>query len=179
MTPPNPATDTHAALHAGIPAAAAWPANGAVVQVVGLGSPHGDDQLGWLVADALARRIESARICGVASRCAGSPAQVLDWLEGSRRLVLVDACTGLTAAGQVVHCRWPAVSFDCLRGGGSHNFTVWQTLELAARLQALPPQIDVWCVEGTQFAAGQPLSEAMSRAVAPTAEAIWQTLIEP
>jgi hydrogenase maturation protease len=153
--------------------------NASAIQIVGIGSPHGDDQIGWLVADNLARRIASFGSRSITSRRGRSPAQILDWLEGAQRLVVIDACVGLGTPGQVIHFRWPAITFDRLRGGGSHDFSLWQTLTIAAQLQALPPVIDVWCVEGRQFESGQPLSASMSLAIAPAADVIWATLQEP
>jgi hydrogenase maturation protease len=148
------------------------------IQIVGIGSPHGDDQVGWLVADNLTRRIASFGNRYITSRRVRSPAQILDWLDGIRRLVVVDACVGLGTPGQVIHSRWPTIAFDRLRGGGSHDFSLWQTLVVAAELKTLPPVIDVWCVEGLRFESGQPLSAGVSLAIVSAADAIWATLRE-
>ena len=43
--------------------------------VVGVGSHHGDDQAGWLVADLLAASASE----DVAVRKAKTPAEILDW----------------------------------------------------------------------------------------------------
>jgi hydrogenase maturation protease len=147
----------------------------AVVQIVGVGSPHGDDQVGWRVADELASRIDDRGLTHVASRRARSPAQILDWLEGTKRLIVIDACSGLASPGQILHRRWPAIELDQLRCG-SHNFSLLQTLAVAAQLQVLPPQIDVWCIEGTQFEADQPLSKSVLQTIPATADEIGRTL---
>lgn len=155
-----------------------WP-NVVAIEIVGIGSPHGDDQIGWMVADNLAQRIASFGNRYITSRRARSPAQILDWLDGTRRLVVIDACVGLGTPGQVFHSRWPTIAFERLRCGGSHDFSLWQTLSIAVQLNELPPLIDVWCVEGRQFESGQPLSAGVSVAIVSTADMILATLREP
>ena len=80
------------------------------VLVAGLGSPHGDDQAGWLVAELLLKKAsgtvgvseaqdenlmpESSRhlFQDVVVRRALIPLDVLDWLEGVDVLHICDAC---------------------------------------------------------------------------------------
>ena len=45
--------------------------------IVGVGSSHGDDQFGWLVAEQLAARA----ILRIVVRRRLSPADISDWLE--------------------------------------------------------------------------------------------------
>jgi len=80
------------------------------VLVAGLGSPHGDDQAGWLVAEQVLKNVsgtleaseaqeenlmsESSRqlFPQVIVRRAMIPLDVLDWLEGVDVLHICDAC---------------------------------------------------------------------------------------
>src|SRR5688572_26163325 len=48
--------------------------------VVGIGSDHGDDRVGWLVADALQTRAPA----DVSVRHAKTPLDLLDWLDEIR-----------------------------------------------------------------------------------------------
>jgi hydrogenase maturation protease len=129
--------------------------------IVGLGSAHGDDQFGWLAADQIAHEIELRRFAHVAVHLATSPAQLLDWLPGIDQLLLIDACRLSGRAGEMLEFDWPAAEIEQLSGGGSHSFSVWQTLNLASKLGALPRRCHLWGAAGERFAANQPLSPSL------------------
>lgn len=78
---------------------------------VGVGSPHGDDRAGWLVADALsdlfgtdvstqasgtlnAGGLPSRKYPSLAIRKTCIPADLLDWLDGAAKLIICDALCG-------------------------------------------------------------------------------------
>jgi len=60
------------------------------ILVVGVGSSHGDDQVGWFVAKELMQR--SMRNCQV--RIAATPLEILNWLEDFTLVHVIDACQG-------------------------------------------------------------------------------------
>ena len=144
--------------------------------VAGLGSPHGDDQFGWLVADRLAIELEQRAMAAVAVRRAGSPVQVLDWLDGCERLFLVDACRG-ELPGEFHSVHWPAAEIERFRGSGSHDYTISQALELASRLGKLPCEVRLWCAAGAQFSAGQPISPRLLAVAREVADDVLQALL--
>jgi hydrogenase maturation protease len=129
--------------------------------VVGLGSPHGDDQFGWVVADRLAAETRRRHLSQVIVRRALSPSQLLDWLHGIDQLLLIDACRGQSSPAELFRLEWPAAGIEKFRGSGSHDYSVWQTLELASRLGSLPRKCHLWCAGGWQFDPGQPLSPSL------------------
>jgi hydrogenase maturation protease len=86
---------------------------------------------------------------------------LLDWLDGLDRLFLIDACQGLVPPGQFMHINWPGDEWRRVRGSGSHDYSVSQTFELAARLDNLPRQCRLWCAPGSQFNAETTLSPAL------------------
>jgi hydrogenase maturation protease len=111
---------------------------------VGLGSPHGDDQVGWLVAE----RLDAGPPPGWAVRRATVPLDLFDWLGGIGRLVLCDACTGGGRPGQLHRWRWPdATIAGLLRPLGSHDFGLQDVLRLADTLGELPPETVLWGIE--------------------------------
>ncbi len=77
---------------------------------VGLGSPHGDDQIGWLIADRLAA--ERGLPGTVAVRKAAIPLDLLDWLEGVDCLHVCDALQGPTTFGEVQRWEWADASLS-------------------------------------------------------------------
>jgi hydrogenase maturation protease len=63
--------------------------------IVGIGSPHGDDQIGWRIAEAL---MAEHRV-GWIIRTARSPTDLLAWLDDKvERLVICDACDGFESS---------------------------------------------------------------------------------
>ena len=135
--------------------------------VVGLGSSHGDDGLGWRVAEQLAAH---CRDPGVTIRRALSPADILDWLDEAERLIVCDACQDLGAPGRVHHWLWPDDGLAEVRFGGSHDLGLWAALELAERLGLLPAEVSIWCAEGIAFGPGQPMSPPVQAAAAELVE---------
>ena len=57
--------------------------------VVGIGSPYGDDQAGWIIVQQL-RNLHNSTHSTI--RQAAAPANVLDWLDKVERLIICDAC---------------------------------------------------------------------------------------
>lgn len=112
--------------------------------VVGVGSAHGDDQFGWLVAQHLASGSADG---GAVVRSARSPAELLDWLAGCERLIVCDACRGLGSPGAIHSWVWPEVPRRALRTAGTHDLGLAAALELAEQLRLLPAETQIWCVE--------------------------------
>ncbi len=135
---------------------------------VGLGSPHGDDQIGWLVADRLAQAPDLS--CSVTIRKAAVPLDLLDWLDGIEILHLCDAAETSKAIGELDRWDWQAAGADSfssrqllpflqrLPARGSHDFELPSVLDLAAKLHRLPARIIVWTIAGHRFEPGECLS---------------------
>src|SRR5688572_16353280 len=123
--------------------------------IVGIGSPHGDDQIGWRVAEALA-----AHSCpGWSIRTARSPAELLAWLDDKvKRLVVCDACYGSAPLGELHVWSWPAPEIRFASVSGSHDLSLPSVLELAQELGRLPPCVVICAVEVKQHAPGEGLS---------------------
>ena len=107
---------------------------------VGLGSPRGDDRLGWIVAEELGRRGRT----DVMVRQAAAPADLLDWLPGVNRLLICDACMSPGASGTILRFDWPDGRLATLDFAGTHDLNLPAVLELADRLNLLPPRTTIW-----------------------------------
>jgi hydrogenase maturation protease len=112
--------------------------------IVGIGSPHGDDQTGWLLADLLAMDARHA----FEVRKAKTPIRLLDWLDKVGRLIICDACRGLGRVGKVRRWTWPTSDLPELAWSGTHDLTLPAVLTLADRLGRLPKQVVLWVIEG-------------------------------
>jgi|GEM_PF-522735 len=146
--------------------------------IVGIGSPHGDDQIGWRVADALRSVVSPA----IDVREASTPSQLLDWLDGIDRLIVCDACQArrrvsidLDGDGETLSLhrwQWPTLQVSMLRSAGSHSFGLPQVLQLAERLGRLPQEVIVFGVEGRQFDAFSKLTPDIEDLISNTVQAI-------
>lgn len=125
---------------------------------VGIGSPHGDDRAGWVVAESLREQ----NLPGVDVRQAATPSQLLDWLGPFDRLVVADAYlagSGSPDRSGLKRWNWPTYSVAVLRSANSHAFGLPQVLQLAERLGALPRNVVVFGIAGANFSAFGELSK--------------------
>jgi hydrogenase maturation protease len=130
--------------------------------IFGLGSAHGDDQLGWLVAERLAAEVSHP---GFAVRRGTSPCELLDLLDGLDRLIVCDACEPLGAPGTIHRWRWPDLPIARFHSSGSHDMSLVDALRLAEQLRVLPPIVTVAAAEMESAGSMAPLSTAMQVAV--------------
>jgi hydrogenase maturation protease len=110
---------------------------------VGIGSDHGNDRVGWLVAEQLL----SLQIPGLTVRRAKSPTDLLDWLDGIEWLGICDACCGAGPDGHWYRWEWPEINAQFDRPSGTHLYGLSETLHLAARISLLPPKVLLWGIE--------------------------------
>jgi hydrogenase maturation protease len=132
------------------------------VRVIGLGSPFGDDGIGWRAAELLAAGPLPTAV-EVAS-CAAPASGLLPRLRGVQRVLLLDGVRGAASPGDVVRC-----TRADLRAGvsalSSHGVDLGTLLDLAEALGELPPVVELWGVEVDPGAVAGPL-EVLSPAVA-------------
>ena len=133
------------------------------VRILGIGSPSGDDQAGWLVVDALlAEGVQVGE--GIAIEKLDRPgASLIPRLENASRAILIDAMQGGGPAGRIWHfdrTDWPGY------GGGlsNHGFGVLDALALARELGSLPPRLDVYGIEIGPAVAGETAGTAVQDA---------------
>jgi hydrogenase maturation protease len=143
--------------------------------LVGVGNAYrGDDGVGIAVTDRL-RALLPAGVEVVV--CEQEASRVIDALEGRDAAVVVDAGSSGAAPGTLHR-------FDAAAGpvparafrSSTHAFGVGEAIELARALGKLPPVVIVYAVEGSEFWAGEGLSEAVAAAVEPATEAILAEL---
>jgi hydrogenase maturation protease len=117
--------------------------------VVGIGSPYGDDQAGWLIAHRISQSIASHPLqTNLEVQWSRSPIDLLSWLTNQQRLIICDACQGLDGIGSFRRWSWPTTDLDHLRWSGTHDFSIVTALLLAERLHRLPQDVSIWGVEG-------------------------------
>jgi hydrogenase maturation protease len=139
---------------------------------VGLGSAHGDDRAGWLVADSLAPRLGPQAIV----RRAVAPLDILDWLEGIERLAVCDACQGIGPLGSWRCWESPLADIPAARARHSHDLGLAAALQVAARLGHLPREVIVWGIEIGQTGPQQLTSREVVAAIPAIADDVVNRL---
>jgi len=118
------------------------------VAVIGIGSPAGDDQAGWLVVDALRRANLLQRLpCTVRLLALDRPgARLIREFEDANVVVLVDATCSGAPPGSIRRID----RIECIGRGRSlsgHEFGVAPALQLAEALGLLPASIWIYGIE--------------------------------
>ena len=119
------------------------------VRILGIGSPAGDDQAGWLTVDALeasgvSRRFAPGQI--TSARLDRPGAGLIFLLENTAWVILVDAMQSNGKAGEIRSLNlenWAAYR----HGLSSHGFGVLDALSLARELGNLPPRLNLYGIE--------------------------------
>ncbi|MHB1076962.1 hydrogenase maturation protease [Thiobacillus sp.] len=116
------------------------------VRILGIGSPSGDDQAGWLTVDTLAA-------CGVhpdrdvtIEKPDRPGAHLTTLLEDAGWVILVDAMQSGDQPGRIKRFDrngWQAYA----HGLSSHGLGVLEALALARELGTLPPRLDLYGIE--------------------------------
>ncbi|MDX1965703.1 MAG: hydrogenase maturation protease [Planctomycetaceae bacterium] len=116
--------------------------------VLGLGSPHGDDQAGWLVVDALHRLQAPPDV----ARKLADPTEVWVWASPGVDLIVCDASQGTGPAGTVRAWSWPQDVFPVPGQRSTHRYPLVDVLELGRALGLCPERVLLWTIEGRAFA---------------------------
>jgi CRP/FNR family cyclic AMP-dependent transcriptional regulator len=140
-------------------------------RVIGLGTPFGDDRVGWEVVT----RLRGALPSGVRADATSDPLAVADGPGNCGLLVVIDACRGAGPPGSLHRFEWPDPRLTAAGSVSSHGIGLAAALELAATLGKLPRRVVVYTIEGESAAPSAGLSLAVSAAVA---EAVARVLAE-
>jgi hydrogenase maturation protease len=113
------------------------------VLIVGLGSPHGDDRVGWAVVERLRPLLPPF----ATARAVASGLDVLACLEGQDAAIVVDAAASAGRPGHVHRFDWPCPGLAALRPLSTHGPGLVEALRLAEVLGRLPRSVRIYAVE--------------------------------
>jgi len=148
------------------------------VRILGIGSPSGDDQAGWLVVDALAAHGVHARDDVVIDKLDRPGVQLISLLENADWVILVDAMQSDDPPGHVQRFDrkdWPAY----IEGLSSHGLGVLDALLLARELGKLPARLDLYGIAIGAATPGEPAQSAVMAAATQLARRIVGDLTPP
>jgi hydrogenase maturation protease len=118
------------------------------VILVGLGSPFGDDRVGWVVA----RAVEDGVLGGADAHqvqviCLGHPGPaLLDAIAGQDEAILVDAVVTAGPPPGTVHRLTGKDLMAAPEPASSHGLGLGHALQLGRALAILPPRLSVYLV---------------------------------
>lgn len=146
-------------------------------RVLGIGSPLGDDRVGWAVIDALRASGALARAHASAT-CHDRPGlRLVEALAGAEHAILVDAMRTGAPPGSI---RRLAAEHLTVASGllSAHGFGVAEALALARALGTLPRRLTVIGIEIAGLQPGADLSAPVRGAVAAAAAQIERELAQ-
>lgn len=140
--------------------------------IVGLGSPHGDDQAGWLVIDCL----HALGVERHVAKKAAHPGDLWSWGESGRGLTVCDAGQIAGQPGRIGRWTWPEDRLEHARLGGTHDLPLADVLTLGRQTGCCPAVVEIWTIEGGQFAPLGPISPTVADSARRVAESLWREL---
>ncbi|HUG69251.1 MAG TPA: hydrogenase maturation protease [Pirellulaceae bacterium] len=129
--------------------------------VIGVGSPHGDDAVGWRVVDQLATNVP-ATVQAVAVR---EPTQILPHLADAERVWIIDGSRSGGRPGAITRLEWHA---GCLLGdsrASSHGCGVDDVLRLSSALGYPASNVVIYAIELSETKPATPLTPEVAAAV--------------
>jgi hydrogenase maturation protease len=142
--------------------------------VIGIGSPFGDDQAGWRIAESLA---ESVRVAAygkhvLVTACRSPSSELLELLSNTDVAILVDAVLGGGAPGTVYRIASRHIPPFVTEILSSHGIGLQAMIELVDALESSPRVMIVYGIEAGPIGADSAMSEGVYRAVVRVVEEI-------
>jgi hydrogenase maturation protease len=129
--------------------------------IVGVGSPHGDDAVGWLALDRLREKVDSSvRLVPLRE-----PVDMTFHLVGCRRLWILDGCRSGSPAGSVFRLVWPDQRVQFTTSPSSHGVNIDTALRLSEALGRLPSSVVIFTVELADSQPGAPVAAEVAAAL--------------
>ena len=119
--------------------------------VLGIGSSHGDDSIGWHVVDDLRKQ----DMAGLLLRELTNPMNIVDYLADANQVHVVDAAIGMDQNVSVRRLAYLSIteqqSIASATSGGTHGLGLVQALQLAESLGLPIDHVTVWLARGEAF----------------------------
>lgn len=137
------------------------------IRLIGIGSPFGDDRVGWHAVEAIER---SGMLAGfpagmaTACRCSQPVTDLLPMMSGARAVFLIDGMKSGAPPGTVRRIEDGELP-DGLGNVSSHGLGVADSLALARTLGMLPRTLTIYGIEIGAPAADQEISQAVLAAI--------------
>lgn len=146
--------------------------------VLGIGSPHGDDQLGWAVVDKLA----ACNLPGVQIRKVANPLDIVSELEAYAKVIIVDAAMGLPMFDSWMMLSWSddvdRKLIEDLPCGSTHDLGISAALQMVEKLGKRTDHVTLWIGRGRSFEPMTAMSSDVAIAANERAESLAKELCD-
>jgi len=149
------------------------------LKVFGIGSPFGDDRIGWVVVEMLKQKSElipyiskSLYLENLDRPCV----ELLDSMRGTKIVILIDAIKSGSPLGTIHQYENPQFENN-LNLFSTHSMGVMQTLQLGAALNDLPEQLFLYGIEIGHINYGEIVSGSIYAAASSLAETITSKIL--
>jgi len=118
------------------------------VAIIGIGSPHGPDQMGWQAIESLKKdhALQALNSDSIKILSLDRPGMaLLDYLNGVDYAILIDAIAGGTA-GTIVEIDKEQLQSESILFS-SHSAGVAEALAMGAAISTLPQNIDIFAIQ--------------------------------
>jgi len=156
------------------------------ILIVGFGSPHGNDQLGWKVIDSLVDKFEKLPQPDQSIKYFRSKGNGIDWyieLENVNRVILIDAVISDEIPGGLIHQPFDNIieplHLTTTLPPSSHGIEISQSVELA---RTLYPSVKDYFFLGATVSHDtrtSNLSEDTLDSISKLANYVWSEHIQP
>ena len=126
------------------------------VRIVGVGSPLGDDALGWEAIRKLQSELSPQP--GIEFYRLDGGQRLLDLMDGLGSLLVIDALEPKGNPGGILRFNWPDLRLETLRPGSTHQIGPAEALRLASAIKTLPARVVIYGMEAERFDPQQELS---------------------
>ncbi len=144
------------------------------VRIVALGSPHGDDQVAWVIA----RRLSQDPTLRPLVRTVATPWDLVECLTPNSSVVVIDACVGCAPLGRVMRINENELATSSIGGQSTHGGSLIESLALAKKLRRTARDLVVFAVAVEACGPGAELSESARGAVDEAIDRIHDLLSE-
>lgn len=138
-----------------------------LTKVLGIGSPFGDDQLGWIVADALKQELlmRDHNIPSLIIESHDRPGmRLIELMSGASTVFLIDAVQSGREIGTIHHFSNKDIS-QLENSLSTHGIGVIQALQVGSALNDLPDNIIFYGIEIDKIVLDSTLSHSVDRSV--------------
>ncbi|CAM2920907.1 hydrogenase expression/formation protein [Legionella steigerwaltii] len=120
-----------------------------IIKVLGVGSPFGDDQVGWKVVEELKHQLSIDTDVSpfvVIERCDRPGVRLIELMSGFNTVFIIDAVKSGNAIGTIHRFQKEAL-LDSAPGFSTHDLGIIQALQLASALNELPDNLLFYGIE--------------------------------
>jgi len=133
------------------------------IGIFGIGSPHGDDQIGWLLVDALKPLLPADVVCEKLSDPAYSLITLMPQFD---QVIVIDACAMAKNPGEYQYIKDGAGFLHQQNTHlSSHTLGLSESWQLLLKLEQPLPQISLFLVQLGQTAVMAPLSACVAEQI--------------